>query len=189
MPSDTHTARRDNTSTRSSRTDESELCRSYFAHAGDYAVRYGVGFDQVLAHLYAARAAHRRRTLPRVRYIDDLVHAVACVRDADLAWWDLTDQHERALIRVCRQWLEPTDAIVFVRRLLTAVRRDDGDVRSLRSFDGTRTMRQWLADRIVDRMKQQRACGLQGSVLRRPTPPAAGPWDPPVRGHSSGASG
>jgi len=189
MPSETHTARRDNTSTRSSRTDESELCRSYFAHAGDYAVRYGVGFDQVLAHVYAARAAHRRRSLPRVRYIDDLVHAVACVRDADLAWWDLTDQHERALMRVCRQWLEPTDAIVFVRRLLTALRRDDGDIRSLRSFDGTRTMRQWLGDRLVDRMRHTRASGLRCDVTWRQTPPAAGAWDQPLRDHSSGASG
>ena len=203
MPSETRTARRDNISIRSCRADESELCRTYFAHAGDYAVRYGVGFDQVLAHVYAARTGRRRRALPRVRYIDDLVHAVACVDDVDLAWWDLTEQHERALMRVCRQWLEPTDAIVFVRRLFTALRRDDVDVRSLRAFDGTRTLRQWLGDRIVDRMKRQHAVGpdprlgdclldghiLEGNVFWWRTPPAAGPWDPPVRDHSSGASG
>ncbi len=157
MPSETRTARRENTLTRSYRTDVSELCRTYFAHAGENAMRYGVGFDEVLAHLYATCASRRHRSLPRVRYIDDLVHAVACVADVDLAWWDLTEQHERALIRICRQWLEPTDAIVFVRRLLTALRRDDGDGRSLRTFNGTRKMRQWLGDRIIDRMKQQHA--------------------------------
>ena len=224
MPSETRTARRDNTSTLSSRADESELCRTYFAHAGDNALRYGVGFDEVLAHLYATRASRRRRPLPRVRYIDDLVHAVACVADVDLAWWDLTEQHERALMRVCRQWLEPTDAIVFVRRLMTTLRRDDGDSRSLRAFNGTRTMRQWLGDRIIDGMKQQHATELiddtdaaehwlagsvgvaaghgprlaqclldghvlEGNVIWRPTPPESGPWDPPVRDHSSGASG
>ncbi len=215
MPSKTRTARCDRTATGSCRSDVSELCRTYFASAGDYAVRYGVGFDQVLAHLSAGRASPRRRTLPRVRYIDDLVHAVACVGDIDLAWWDLTDQHERALIRVCRQWLEPTDAILVVRRLMTALRRDDDDVRSLRTFDGTHTLRHWLGDRIVDRIKQQHAAEpcpagapgeaaghgpplahclvdghvLEGNVIWRPTAPTVGPWDSPLRDQTSGASG
>ncbi len=67
MPSETRTARRDNTSARCSRTDESELFRAYFAHSGDYAVRYGVGFDQVLAHVYAKRvSAPKAQRSPRI---------------------------------------------------------------------------------------------------------------------------
>ncbi len=157
MPSKMRTARREHKAARCCRTDESTLRRAYFAQAGDTAARYGVGFDDVLAHLRATRANHVRATLPAVRHTDDLVHAVACVGAIDLAWWDLTEQYERALVRACRQWLEATEAIVFVRRLFCALRRDDDDVQSLRGFDGTRTMRRWLGDRIVGRMNTEGA--------------------------------
>ncbi len=147
-----HRARREYATTRCCRTDESALRRAYFAQAGDIAVRYGVGFDEVIAHAYAARVNHPHCALPVIRNIEDLVHAVACVGDVDVAWWDLSEQYERALVRACRQWFDGTDAIVFVRRLFAALRRDDDDIQSLRSFDGTRTMRRWLGDRIVGRM-------------------------------------
>jgi len=154
MPLKMRTARREHNAARY-RMDESELRRAYFAQAGDTVARYGVGFDDVLAHLRATRANHMHATLPVVRHIDDLVHAVACVGAVDLAWWDLTEQYERALVRACRQWLEATEAIVFVRRLFCALRRDDDDIQSLRGFDGTRTMRRWLGDRIVGRMNTE----------------------------------
>ncbi len=149
----THTARREHDTAR--RMDESALRRAYFAQAGDTAARYGVLFDDVFSHLRATRVNHTHATLPVVRHIDDLIHAVACVGDVDLAWWDLTEQYEPALVRACRQWLEATEAIVFVRRLFCALRRDDDDIQSLRGFDGTRTMRRWLGDRIVGRMNTE----------------------------------
>ncbi len=146
------TAGREDDRPRSARPNVTDLRRAYFAQAGEIARRYGVGFDHVLEHVHAARPRYAHGALPDVRYMDDLVHAVACVGDRDLAWWDLAEQHELALVRMTRQWLEPTDAIVFVRRLLAALRREDGDLLSLRSFDGVREMRRWLADRIVGRM-------------------------------------
>ncbi len=149
------TARRQHDTARCCRTDESALRRAYFAQAGDTATRYGVGFDDVMSHLRATRANHAHAALPAVRHIDDLVHAVACVGAVDLAWWDLTEQYEQSLVRACRQWLEATEAIVFVRRLFCGLRRDDDDIQSLRGFDGTRTMRRWLGDRIVGRMNME----------------------------------
>ena len=155
MSSQMRTARREHNAARCFRTDESELRRAYFAQAGDPAARYGISFDDVFSHLIATRANHTHATLPPVRHMDDLVHAVACVGAVDLAWWDLTEQYERTLVRACRQWLEATEAIVFVRRLFCGLRRDDDDIQSLRSFDGTKTMRRWLGDRIVGRMNTE----------------------------------
>jgi hypothetical protein len=155
MPSKMRTAKRESGKARCNRTDESALRRAFFAQAGELAVRYGVCFDDVMTHVYAARANHPHCALPVIRHIDDLVHAVACVADVHVAWWDLTEQYERALVRACRQWLDATEAIVFVRRLFSALRRDDKDVQSLRGFDGTRTLRRWLGDRIVGRMNTE----------------------------------
>ena len=146
------TAGRKDDRLRRARPNVADLRRAYFAQAGDVARRYGVDFDQVIDHVHAARANHARGAIPNIRHMDDLVHAVACVADRDLAWWDLAEEHELTLVRMTRQWLEPTDAIVFVRRLLAALRREDDEVLSLRSFDGVREMRRWLADRIVGRM-------------------------------------
>ena len=146
------TAGRDDNRRRGARPTVTDLRRAYFAQASDVARRYGVNFDQVLDHVRAARSTHAHSAFPNIRHMDDLVHAVACVAERDLAWWDLADEHELALVRMTRQWLEPTDAIVFVRRLLAALRREDDEVLPLRSFDGVREMRRWLADRIVGRM-------------------------------------
>ena len=150
-----HTARRERDAARCCRTDESTLRRAYFAQAGEMAARYGVGFDDVISHLRATRANHTNTALPAVRHIDDLVHAVACVDGVDLAWWDLTEQYEQPLVRACRQGFEGAEAIVFVRRLFCALRRDDDDIQSVRGFDGMRTMRRWLGDRIVGRMNTE----------------------------------
>ena len=138
-----------------SRTSESQLRRAYFAQAADVAVRYGMSFDRVLAHLGEARTRHPHIMVSAIRHVDDLVHAIACVDGSDVAWRDLVDRHERALIRVCRQWLDPTDAIIFVRRLVSELRRDEGTgVQSLRSFAGATRLRRWLADRVMGRMSR-----------------------------------
>ncbi len=146
---------------------QSELRRAYFAHAGEVAARYEVRFERVVEHLEEARTHHSHSSMPGVRQIDDLVHVVACIDGVDVAWWDLTEQHERALVRACRQWLEPTDAIVLVRRLIADLRRDDVGVQSLRGFDGTCTLRRWLGDRIMGRMN---LCGVGFHLSRGPAP-------------------
>ncbi|MHC5008032.1 MAG: hypothetical protein ACYTGF_11805 [Planctomycetota bacterium] len=144
----------------------SELRRAYFAQAGEIAMRYGVRFERVLDHLGELRGVQPQHSIPVVRYLDDLIHAVACVDGVDLAWRDLTDRHERALIRACRHWLDATDAIVFVRKLLAGLRRDrELEVQKLRSFDGSCSLRRWLGDRIVG------ALNRSGSGLRPVRPP------------------
>jgi hypothetical protein len=128
----------------------SELRRAYFAHAGEIAMRYGIRFERVLDHLETLRLEHPQHSFPAVRYLDDLIHAVACLDGVDLAWRDLGEQHERALTRACGQWLEATDAIVFVRRLLAGLRTNgQSGVQTLSSFDGSCSLRRWLGDRIV----------------------------------------
>ena len=80
-----------------------ELRRAYFAQAGETATRYGVRFERVLDHLDVLRLQHSQQSIPVVRYLEDLIHAVACLDDVDLAWRDLGERHERALSRACRQ--------------------------------------------------------------------------------------
>ncbi len=117
------------------------------------AARYAVEFDDVMDHLRTARAKHEHVTISAIRHIEDLVHVVACVSGSDLAWRDLIDRYERPLIRGCRQWLDTTDAIIFVRQLLNELQRDEmHGLRSLRDYDGTCSLRRWLADRILGRM-------------------------------------
>lgn len=144
---------------------ESDLRRAYFAQSGEFIVRYGVSFERVLEHLEEARTHHSRSSAPGIRNIDDLVHAVACVDGLDLAWWDLTEEYERALVRACGQLLEPADAIIFVRRLLADLRREVGGVLSLRTFDGSCSLRRWLGDRIMGRMNRS---GAEFHFNRRP---------------------
>ncbi len=144
----------------------SQLRRAYFAQAGEVAIRYGVTFERVLDHLRDACTHHRRLPMLEIRHLDDLVHVVACVDCFDLAWRDLAEHHEPALVRAGRQWLLPTDAIVWVRRFLAELHHGDlAGVRSLRSFDGTSSLRKWLGDRLVG------ALNRSGSVIlgtRRP---------------------
>jgi hypothetical protein len=143
-----------------------DLRRSYFAQAGDTAMRYGIPFDRVLDHLVLLQAEHPENSIPVVRYLEDLIHAVACVDGLDLAWRDLAERHERALIRACRHWLEATDAIVFVRRLLAGLRRDqEPGAPPLRRYDGSCSLRRWLGDRIVG------ALNRSGTRLRPVRPP------------------
>lgn len=144
----------------------SDLRRAYFGQAGEIALRYGVPFDRVLDHLHLLQAEHPHNAIPVVRYLEDLIHAVACVDGLDLAWRDLAERHERALIRACRHWLEATDAIVFVRRLLAGLRRDqEPGVQPLRRYDGSCSLRRWLGDRIVG------ALNRSGTRLRPVRPP------------------
>ncbi|MHC4220520.1 MAG: hypothetical protein ACYSU7_18940 [Planctomycetota bacterium] len=161
----THTARDEERSPCCPQT-ASDLRRAYFAQAGEIAMRYGVRFERVLDHLVVVRPGHFQHAIPVVRYLDDLIHAVACLDGVDLAWRDLSERHERALIRACRHWLDATDAIVFVRRLLAGLRGDqEPDLQTLRSFDGSCSLRRWLGDRIVG------ALNRSGAGLRPVRPP------------------
>lgn len=153
---------------------EAQLRRAYFAQAAELAMRYSVAIERLLEHIAHARTRHSRLDLNAVRYVEDLVHAVACIDNVEVAWRDLVDQHERALIRACRQWLDDTDAIVFVRRLLARVRAnvEDGPP-TLRSFDGTTSLRRWLGDRLVGDLNRH-GDGLGG-------PPRPGrTWQPVI---------
>ncbi len=150
----------------------SVLRRAYFAHAAEAAIRYDVAFERLLQHLRAARQHRPHLSLYAVAHVDDLVHAVACVDGLDLAWWDLVERHERALVRACRRWLEETDAVLVVRRLLSRLRRGDDDrVPSLHSFDGTTSMRRWLGDRLTGVLSRG---GIDPGTPTRPRPT----WQP-----------
>ena len=130
-----------------------ELRAAYFAQAGEIALRYGVVFERIVRHIREAEACHPHlRPLP-IRYLDDVIHTVACIDGTDLAWRDLSEHHERPLVRTCRQRFDPTESIVLVRRLFATLRRDGGagkrfQTPRLRSFDGSCSLRRWLRDRI-----------------------------------------
>lgn len=136
-----------------------DLRRAYFAEAGEIAIRYGVVFDRIQEHVYAAGLRERHLSMLPIRHIDDLAQAVACVEGVELAWSDLIEHHERALVRACREQSQTTDSIVFVRRFYAELRRRsrcDHDRRppSLRSFVGARSLRRWLRDRMLQSLER-----------------------------------
>lgn len=137
------------------------LCRlreAYFAEARCSAARYGLSFDRLLVHLWEARRLRRRVRIGSIVYVDDLVHAVACVNEVALAWADLAQRYEAALIHACRRSLEEPDAVIVVRRLFGDLRsrnRDWGDrgLPSLRGYMATRPLKRWLTDRAMGGLK------------------------------------
>jgi hypothetical protein len=141
-----------------------ELRAAFFAQGAERAIRYGTTFEQVLWHVRESEAAGLQSRPPRVRYFEDLIHALACSSGVDFAWRDLHDQHERALIRMCRERMGPDDALVFVRRLFARLRRGRRDMAtgrmlSLRSYDGSCSLRHWLRDRVLDAFDEEPARG------------------------------
>ncbi len=147
-----------------------ELRVAYFAQAGEIALRYAVVFERVVRHIRQAEACHARlRSLP-IRYVDDVIHAVACVDGTDLAWRDLIEHHERPLVRSCRQRFDPTESLVLVRRLFATLRRDGGagkgfQTPTLRSFDGSCSLRRWLRDRIGECLEAPGGFGAESEQV------------------------
>ena len=84
------------------RSAVTKLRFAFFALASDAAVRYGVRFERVLHHLWEGRRFNRRFLVRSIMHMDELVHAVACVDNIGLAWADLAENYERALVRRCR---------------------------------------------------------------------------------------
>ncbi len=156
-----------------------ELRAAFFAHAGEHSTRYGVLFEQLAAHVREAEAIQPDDRPLVLRYFDDLVHIVACVHGVDVAWRDLQEQHERALVRTCRERLEADEAIVFVRRLFAQLRRqrrapagERGT--SLRCYDGSCSLRRWLRDRLLESLDADAWWrGASTAPLRLPPVPAA----------------
>lgn len=130
------------------------LRSEYFASAAETAVRYGVTFDRVVAHLWRARSLNRQFSLRMVAHLEDLVHAVACVDDVGLAWAELADRYERALIRRCRHGVAEIDATIAVRRMLADLRRRNSSPQALRfptlhGYAGMQPLRVWLGERAL----------------------------------------
>ncbi len=149
-----------------------ELRTAYFAQAGEFAIRYGVVFDRVIEQVRGAEACAPHTAALAIRYVDDLIHAAACVSDTDLAWTDLSEQHERVLVRTCRERMEPADAMIFVRRFLAWLRETrnrpaEPGVQTLAAFDGSSSMRRWLRERLLDALDR-------GDPWADATPRAAG---------------
>ena len=125
-------------------------------------MRYAVPFDRVETHVEDAARLGVTVPMKRVRYVDDLLHAIACVDNAPLAWSDLVDQQERMLIRACRQRLEETEAILQVRRLFVELRRgtassdaaEDAGGPSLRRYLGDLSLRGWLCRRLIEQIER-----------------------------------
>lgn len=131
----------------------SQLRRTYFANGAELAGRYRIEFPRVIQHIWQARRAGRRTSLRRIRYMDDLIHAIACVDESPQAWSDLTHRYERTLVRRCRNGLDEIEGTICARRLLAELRRRIGgsarDRLSLRCYTGNRPLGSWLAERLT----------------------------------------
>lgn len=128
--------------------------REYFATSWEVATRYGVDFERVIVHLWGVRRNNHRFTIRQVVCLDDLVQAVACIDQVGLAWTDLAEGNERALVRACRWMPDEISAMLCVRRLLADIRKRNqnelADDRrpSMRDYTGAKPLRNWLIDRL-----------------------------------------
>ncbi|MBL9120291.1 MAG: hypothetical protein JNL80_10305 [Phycisphaerae bacterium] len=169
------------------RSLEDRIRREFFARASSNATRYGVTPDDVLSHL---RGAHLTLTPGPARvlaFMDDIVLAVACVRNHPRAWHDAWGKHESAMIRACHARLDHASAVVFTRRFwvdmhfisthgepVEADPKGDGDEPAstmlapwpLRFYVGVRPLRVWLSDRLLARLEHEIATGAIVSTAR-----------------------
>ena len=90
-----------------------QLRRGYFSRCAATAARYHVSFEDIVRHLWRARAIQTRINLRRVGYLEDLVHAIGCLQHISTAWGDLSEQNERMLVRQCQSHLEDSESIVI----------------------------------------------------------------------------
>jgi hypothetical protein len=139
------------------RRNGARLRTQFFAAGADAPGRYGVQFDDVLAHLWTQRHRSRRFRLRDVRYMEELVLVVACTHGIARAWHDLIEQYEWPLTRHCRNWLAEPDAIIFVRRALRDMQAHTSPAatsdRGVSTYLGTRSLRHWLSDRMTSRLR------------------------------------
>ena len=98
----------------------------FFSIGATPATRYAVGFDRLLRHFWRARSIVGPIPLRRVHFLDDLILVAACLDGVGVAWRDLADQHERALVRHACSRQGPSDAVVQVRRALYDLRGHTG---------------------------------------------------------------
>jgi hypothetical protein len=152
----------------------------YFATAAENAIRYGVGFDDVLGHIRSARQAGRQVLLRNVAHMDDLVHAVACTRMLTAAWMDLAERYERQIVRRCRHRMDELSATILTRRMFANLklreqraRENSGDGSLLGLYAGTRPLRTWLADHTLAQISH--ACTPSGALFSSGVS-ASGSW-------------
>jgi hypothetical protein len=129
------------------------LRQTYFSQAWETAARYRIPFDRVIRHIWRARRASRRLNLRHIRHWEDLIHVIACIEGINLAWVDLAEQYERALIRQCRGSHDEVAAVMLVRRLFVDLRRtmhDDpaGTAPGFAGFSGQQPLGAWLCERL-----------------------------------------
>jgi hypothetical protein len=146
------------------------LRHAYFATAADSAGRYGIEFGHVLAHLWGARRARSRLCLRSVRFMDDLVHVVACTRNRSQAWMDLIERNEHVLTRRCAEHVGDMEAVLLVRGLFATLRRPsaDGGTMPLGAYSGEQPVRAWLAERLMGRIHAQHRVWCLWGRLPRP---------------------
>lgn len=140
--------------------------REFFARAGVPAARYGIDPDAVVQYCSAHRPASPLSASRMIVHLEDLTHVVACLSGVGLAWSDLIEAHEPALLRIVRDRLDDQASLVAVRRWFMALRRHSRGgpvVRHVRGhglatpdprptiggYPGIRPLRHWLAERLL----------------------------------------
>lgn len=141
---------------------------AYFAEAGELAVRYGIGVNDVVEHLERAGLARAPRPERAIENIRCAVHAAALCLGVAQAWADLVTALGPGFDRACIGRLQSDDGIAFARRFwvdlrestlgMRTARRDPRSasrrpkgarVPDLRAFAATRPLRYWLAERLI----------------------------------------
>jgi hypothetical protein len=145
----------------------SRMRREFFARGRESAARYGVTFDDVLAH--AIRADLPRTPGPGrvLSYVDDLVVAAACASAHPRAWHDAWTKYESTLIRAARTRLREADAVIFARRYWRELHASTSGgattCPSLAGFSGVRPAA-GLAHRHPARGARGRGAGIAGDA-------------------------
>jgi hypothetical protein len=157
------------------------LRMNYFSHGGHLGARYGVSVDRLVRHVVDGFA--RRGLVPAapLRHVADLIHAAACVDRSVLAWSDLHERHEGALVRLLIPMAGDAEALLIVRRMLADLRAGTcsavGGARgpSLRDYLGRPSLRHWLgalADEAIEAHTPARPVSLALHRVRELAAPA-----------------
>jgi hypothetical protein len=150
---------------------------AYFAEAGELAMRYGIGVQDVIAHLERAGLARMPRPERAAAQIKCAVHATALALGVAQAWADLLTALGPGFDRACAARLVRDDGIAFARRFWLDLRvstlgadrptagapRRRREVRrargvrapDLKTFAATRPLRYWLAERLLGSLETE----------------------------------
>lgn len=161
--------------------DADAIRRAYFGDVADLAARYGVSLDDIFEHCEDAfdldlldTPSLRRAAAERIAgHLDDVILAIACIADRPRAWYDLENDFQTLLARMCELRVGEIEASLQAARFLRAVRdrtrrldpefEEDGTP-ALQEFTGLQPLRSFLGGPLFSLLQDLIRDGLVEAI-------------------------